>query len=695
MHRTSSGATVSVGEEMADSRKDAPARSAAVRRQRMWWLVGGLLTTLLAMLAATLSTGSAAPSPLLDPGGVVRWGTPILSALGHLASIVTMGAFACCATIVDPQRDGGSPGRGRSPWATIAQIGTVAAIAWTLLQTLQLVLANAVMTGQSLGVASSPAALLDFLTGTEWGGTLAWSVVLTALVAVLAVLAITPADSSLVLIVGAVALLPTAATGHAASSGNHALAVSSMWLHLVAMSLWIGGLVVLMLMGGRVGPQWRVAVTRFSAVAGWAFAIVLGSGLINAVIRLNSPIDVLRTEWGQLLLVKSVLFVALGAAGYAHRRFVLGRWAANARPGRVMFWRVAGGEVLVMGAVVGVSVALGGASPPASPPRISDAFTELTGHPAPPPLGLQTLLSEWRWEPIFLLAAIAGAVSYLRWVARLRRRGDEWPPARTVSWLVGLVLFTWAVNGGLDVYGSVQFSAHMAQHMLVVMFLPIFYVLAAPVSLAFRALPQRGDGAPGPREYLLRIMHSRSAQFFAHPLVASLNVVVSMAVFYLTPLFEYTLGNHAAHVAMIVHFSLAGFVFINILIGVDPGPRRPFYPLRLVLLLPSMLFHTFFGLGLLSSASLLGGVYYARLSPDWVADPLADQQLAAALTWAIGELPVLVLAVLIAMKWIRADEGRDQRRRRDTPEVDPGDGHALAVRGRSQEEPLTQVPNGP
>src|SRR5690606_41555585 len=87
-------------------------------------------------------------------------------------------------------------------------------------------------------------------------------------------------------------------------------------------------------------------------------------------------------------------------------------------------------------------------------------------------------------------------------------------------------------SGGPAVYGLVLFSGHMVQHMLLAMVVPIFLVLGAPVTLALRALPARTDGSHGPREWLLALVHSRWAQFWARPVVAAINFAGSMIVFY-------------------------------------------------------------------------------------------------------------------------------------------------------------------
>ena len=98
------------------------------------------------------------------------------------------------------------------------------------------------------------------------------------------------------------------------------------------------------------------------------------------------------------------------------------------------------------------------------------------------------------------------------------------------------------------------------------------------------------------------------------------------------------------------------------LFGIDPIPRRPPYPLRLILLLATMAFHAFFGLSLVTGQSLLLPDWYGAMGRTWGDDPLTDQQTGGGITWSVGELPTLALAILVVLAWSRSD-AREARRR--------------------------------
>jgi len=641
-----------------------------------------VLTAGAALVVALLFSGAAAPTGVLDPGALVRWGVPVATTLADGAAAVTLGALALCALVLPAPagRQGGSSRRRRDPvdgtaWLISARVAGVAAIVWTLAGVLRIVLTYSRTSGRRLDEPSFGSELAHFITQIPMGRAFLVATVLAAVLATVCVAVSTPTGAALAGALGLVAIVPIALTGHAAGASDHGLAVSSMWLHIGSMSVWVGGLAVLCLVGRRLGVDRVPAVVRFSTMASWTFALVGLSGLANGWIRVGSVAG-LSTPYGQLVLVKAVAFVLLGVLGWLHRRHTVPQ--VGERPG--LFWRVAVGEVLLMAAVVGVSVALGSSAPPVpqEPPQRPTPVREVTGYPAPPEPTVATWFTEWRFDILFGVVTVAAIAVYLAWVLRLRRRGDHWSLPRTASWVTGAVIFGWVTSGGPAVYGLVLFSAHMLQHMLLAMVVPIFFVLGAPVTLALRALPSRTDGSRGPREWLLALVHSRWAQFFARPIVAAVNFAGSMIVFYYSPLFEFSLNMdlHIGHVLMVVHFTLAGYLFANALIGIDPGPQRPTYPMRLLLLFATMAFHAFFGVSIIQATTLFAADHFGRLGLPWGVDALADQEAGGAVTWGIGELPTLALAVAVAIAWSRDEE---RTARRQDRQADRDDDAALAA----------------
>jgi cytochrome c oxidase assembly factor CtaG len=203
----------------------------------------------------------------------------------------------------------------------------------------------------------------------------------------------------------------------------------------------------------------------------------------------------------------------------------------------------------------------------------------------------------------------------------------------------------------------------MAQHITLMMISPVLLVLGGPATLALRALPPVPRGETGPREWLLAAIQSRVVRLLTHPLVALVIFVSGPFVVYFSGVFEYAMRNHTAHLVMSLHFLLAGYLFYEVLIGIDPLPKRPPFIARLGLQLGAVAIHAFFGLALMESARLIAGDYYRQLGTEisWLPDPLPDQVLAGQLTWGFAELPGLVVLGALFVQWIRSDE-REARR---------------------------------
>ncbi|MDO8106251.1 cytochrome c oxidase assembly protein [Isoptericola sp. b441] len=702
---------------MTTTTRGAPSRPADdaprdVHRPVRPGLVAGALAAVLGVVLGTLVVRSGTID-LLDPGALVRWGAPTAEVLTELAGAVTLGALALAAFVLPwpagrrgarrVTRAGGARRARPEPspaFAATLRVAAAAAAAWTVIALADLVLGYGAIAGRSLGTPSFGPELGVYVTSISLGKIGLGIVVVAALTSVLALLVTTPVGALWTALLALVALVLRAQTGHASGDTNHELAISTMFLHLLGAALWIGGLAALAFVARRLGRDLAPAVARFSTLALWCYLGVGISGAVNAAMRMADLGQLVTTAYGRLVATKITIMVGLGLVGWLHRRRVVEALAARAsvagasRRAPWVFWRLVAVELVLMGAVSGVAVALASAEPPVpqTPTGALSPAEVVTGHPLPPPPTFDRWLTSFRWDLLLALAALAGAVVYLRWVRRLASRGDRWPVGRTVSWLAGMGTFFWTTSAGPAVYGHFLLSAHMVAHMTLMLIVPVFVAVSGPVTLAVRALPARQDGSRGPREWLLVIVHSRWAAFFSHPLVAAANFAGSMYVFYFTDLFKYALETYVGHLGMVLHFSLAGYMFINGLIGIDPGPKRLAHPMRLVLLFATMAVHAFFGVALTMDTALLVPEWFGLLGRTWGPSALADQATAGAVVWGISELPMLAVAIILAVSWTRADERaakrRDRRADRDgDAELDAYNARLAALADRDDKPP--------
>lgn len=509
------------------------------------------------------------------------------------------------------------------------------------------------------------AQLWSFMADIDLGQAYALNVAAALVTSIAVTFARSPSEAAWSLVPVVYGLGVQAQTGHAAGAADHHLAVTALFVHIAASAVWLGLLVALAVSRKEIGLGAKNAVSRVSRMALWAAVALVASGAANAWLRVGSVADLFTTTYGRLLALKLLLMSGAIALAAWHRRATMPRLSeADVRD---RFWRVLSVDVALLGAVAAIGGVLSRTAPTIPVEVVSDpspAFL-LTGYALPPrPDALQWLV-QWRLEILSAFVIAALCVVYVRWVRRLRRRGDAWPWYRTASFLAGMALIAWITQGAPAVYGMVTFSGHMMEHMLLAMAAPLPIVLAAPVTLALRALPSRTDGTRGPREWLRVIVESRVMRFLAHPVIAAVNFAGSLVVFYYSGLFPFVLGNHAGHLWMIVHFTLAGYLFANALVGIDPGPKRPPYPLRVLLLFATMAFHAFFGVSLTTSEVLLAPRWYGLMGRDWGADAITDQQTGGAIAWGLGEIPVLLLAIGVLVAWRRADAKTAVRKDRE------------------------------
>jgi len=635
------------------------------------WVWLAVLTAFFALIAATtlglVLGGGAAPQQLIDPGLVVRLGLPMARGIGDFAMAIAIGSLvlACFATA-------------DSSWQLRRATGlaAAAAVVWTLAALLVVLFTYLSVTGSAFsGDQKFGSGLWLFVTQVELGQYLALNLLGGALVANLALMVERLIPTAFVAALAMLSLVPLALSGHAAGSANHAMAVNSIGLHLVGVSIWVGGLVALVVLRSEEPGSNTKLVARYSSLALFAFALVAVSGAASALVRLHTPAD-LASNYGRLVVLKVVALVALGLLGAWYRARLIGKMADNSvywrdrttarTPGNRaagQFWTLVGAEVALMAFAVGIAAALGRTAPPDSGVDLSNPTPAqiLTGEPLPIELTPIRWFTAYKIDLLWLVIGVVGISAYLIGVWRMHKRGDKWPVVRTLAWLGGMLLLLYITNGSMNVYEQYLFSVHMIAHMMLTMAVPTLLVMGAPVTLLMRAVAKRNDDTRGVREWVLWLVHTPYARFISHPIVAAINFASSLVVFYFTPLFSFSMREHVGHEWMVVHFVITGYLFVQALVGIDPGPPKVGYPIRLMILIGTLTFHAFFGLALMQGDGLILADWFGAMGRTWGELPLADQKTGGAIAWGVGELPSAVLTLIVSVQWARSDT-RESRR---------------------------------
>ncbi|GAB3875346.1 cytochrome c oxidase assembly protein [Kibdelosporangium lantanae] len=637
---------------------DAPPAPATKRvRARIGPLivVGGVLAVVVAAgLLALVSDRYVTGVP--NPGAFTSSGLIVVRVLAEISAVVCIGSLLFATFMVPPQQSGVLSADG---YASV-RMASWAGWLWFVCALLSIPFEAADTFGQPVTNLLNIQKLVDLAAEVE--STNSW--LITAAIAFLAALGsrmvLTWGWTAVLFLVSVVGLFPLGVSGHSSSGGQHDLATNSLLLHLVAASLWVGGLIALLAHGRRKGTHLGLAASRFSRLALCCWITMAVSGVINALVRLPLN-DLFSTNYGLLVIAKTTALVVLGVFGYFQRERGV-KAVVTTGSGRALV-KLAAFEVLVMMITIGIAAGLARTPPPQqgnlqpSPIEVRVGYT-LDG---PPTFG--RLMLDWRFDLIYGTIAILLAALYLVGVRRLRKRGDKWPVGRTVAWLCGCAVILLATSSGIGRYSPAMFSIHMISHMMLSMLAPILLVLGGSVTLALRAIPPAGkDAPPGPREWLLAFVQSPVARVLTHPVVALVLFVGSFYALYFSGLFDAALDLHWAHLAMNAHFLLTGYIFYWPVIGIDPTPRKLPPVGRLAMVFASMPFHAFFGVVLMSMQTIIGSLFYRSLGLPWVTDALSDQRLGGGIAWAAGEVPLLVVVVALLVQWARQDE-REARRR--------------------------------
>jgi putative membrane protein len=228
------------------------------------------------------------------------------------------------------------------------------------------------------------------------------------------------------------------------------------------------------------------------------------------------------------------------------------------------------------------------------------------------------------------------AVNVLRqrygWGARVSR-------LRQLAFYMGTLTVLIALASPLDELGdNYLFSAHMIQHMLLILVAPPLWLLGTPDWLIERLV------APGwPRQVLDRL---------TRPAMSGLIFVGTLWVWHLPNLYDLALEHEGVHILEHELFMAAAVIGWWPVLGPAHWPQRLPKPARAIYLL-ALMFPCALLAAVITFANRVLYPFYGHAAQVWGLTPLADQQLGGVLMWVPAHLIFLVTILIVVYDWLK------------------------------------------
>jgi putative membrane protein len=259
------------------------------------------------------------------------------------------------------------------------------------------------------------------------------------------------------------------------------------------------------------------------------------------------------------------------------------------------------------------------------------------------------------WEAAWTLDVSCAAAAAIYLWGRRRVRG-HWPASRTISFLGAIACLVVALQSGIGSFDDRLLSAHMVQHMLLLLVAPLLLTAGRPVILALRAL------APRHRPLLARALTRMRAVTGPWQCLAAF--YAALVLTHVPAFYDATLRHAALHDLEHLVYLVAGLLLWWPVLDGDPVPAHRLGGLgRLVYMLAAMPPMAIVGAYLNRHASLV----YPAYGPTGHAlgiSAVVDQQQAGAIMWVAGNVIMVAVGLWAAMAALIAEERRAQARER-------------------------------
>lgn len=265
------------------------------------------------------------------------------------------------------------------------------------------------------------------------------------------------------------------------------------------------------------------------------------------------------------------------------------------------------------------------------------------------PLAPHDLWRAWDFDPPLLLGVLVLGWAY--WRGRVRTAGRDCDTRRAWWFTAALVTIVTALVSPLDAMSQALASAHMVQHVLLLLVAAPLLALSSPTGPLLRGSPTIVRRATGPWRRRLGLTRAR-VRALRHPAFVWGLHVGTIWFWHAAVPYDIALTNHVVHVVEHVSFLVTGVFFWHIVVSVRQRVSNGLG----ILLVFTMSMQSIFLSALLTFASAPWYSGYESSTRAWGLEPLADQQLAGVIMWIPAGLVYLGAALALLVGWVRSSE---------------------------------------
>ena len=262
--------------------------------------------------------------------------------------------------------------------------------------------------------------------------------------------------------------------------------------------------------------------------------------------------------------------------------------------------------------------------------------------------------TDWHWHPDIIIGVLVLVGLYVLGIGRLRQRfgwAERVPTGKAILFTLGVLVMYVAVSSPLhELSDNFLFSAHMVQHLLLILLMPPLLIWGTPEWLL--------------RPLLRPPLVKRAARFLTSPVVAFLLFSAVFSVWHFPPLYDLTLRHHEAHVLEHLLFMSTAVIMWWPVLSPLPELPRAGYPMQMLYLFFLSLPPGFVGAVITFSGSVLYP-WYDEVPRLWGISALTDQQVGGLIMKIPGALTFLIVLAVVFFIWFNGEESDSARHDRD------------------------------